>query len=120
MRSPFVHTTEKQITEYVEQVRQEHANSLDRLVGQVTDSASQDSLNYLKPRTHLVRGSARKEIPALAKHIEADLVVMGTVARTGIPGFIMGNTAESILNQVDCSVLAIKPPGFETPVTLEE
>jgi universal stress protein E len=45
-------------------------------------------------------------------------VVMGTVARTGVPGFIMGNTAETILSQIDCSVLAIKPPGFTTPVTL--
>lgn len=54
------------------------------------------------------------------KRIEADLVVMGTVARTGIPGFIMGNTAETVLNPIDCSVLAIKPPGFVTPVTLED
>ncbi len=46
-------------------------------------------------------------------------VVMGAVARTGIPGFIMGNTAETILNQIGCSVLAVKPPGFVTPVTLE-
>jgi len=44
---------------------------------------------------------------------------MGTVARTGIQGFIMGNTAENILNQLDCSVLAVKPPGFVTPVTLD-
>jgi nucleotide-binding universal stress UspA family protein len=55
----------------------------------------------------------------LSRQLEADLIVMGTVARTGIPGFIMGNTAEAILNQIDCSVLAIKPPGFVTPVTLE-
>jgi nucleotide-binding universal stress UspA family protein len=45
---------------------------------------------------------------------------MGTVARIGIPGFIMGNTAETILNHIDCSVLAVKPPGFATPVTLED
>jgi hypothetical protein len=32
----------------------------------------------------------------------------------------MGNTAESILNQLDCSVLAVKPQGFVTPVILEE
>lgn len=48
------------------------------------------------------------------------LVVMGTAARTGIPGFIMGNTAETILNRPDCSVLAVKPPGFVTPVTVED
>ena len=40
------------------------------------------------------------------------------VARTGVPGFIMGNTAEKILNQIDCSVLAIKPAVFKTPVKL--
>jgi len=32
----------------------------------------------------------------------------------------MGNTAETILNKLDCSVLAVKPPGFETPVILED
>ena len=75
-------------------------------------------MDYLKPQTHLVRGWARKEIPVLAKRIEAEVVVMGTVARTGVPGFIVGNTAESILNQIDCCVLALKPPGFVSPVTL--
>jgi universal stress protein E len=78
-----------------------------------------DLRDYLKPQTHLVKGWARKEIPIMAKRLEADLVVMGTVARTGIPGFAMGNTAETILSQLDCSVLAIKPPGFATRVTLE-
>ena len=77
-------------------------------------------LDYLKPLTHLLKGSARKEIPALAKRLPVDCIVMGTVARTGIRGFIMGNTAETILEQIDCSVLAIKPHGFVTPVTLDE
>ena len=44
---------------------------------------------------------------------------MGTVARTGVPGFIMGNTAETMLQQIDCWVLAVKPEGFLTPVTLD-
>ena len=41
-------------------------------------------------------------------------------ARIGIPGLIIGNTAESVLNQIECSVLAVKPPDLVTPVTLEE
>jgi nucleotide-binding universal stress UspA family protein len=49
-----------------------------------------------------------------------DLLVMGTVCRTGIAGFLIGNTAEEVLNQVDCSVLTVKPEGFETPVTLQD
>jgi nucleotide-binding universal stress UspA family protein len=77
-------------------------------------------LDYLQPLTHLLKGAARKEIPALAKRLAIDCIVMGTVARTGICGFIMGNTAETILEQIDCSVLAIKPPGFVTPVVLED
>jgi nucleotide-binding universal stress UspA family protein len=115
-----MHTPEDKIIAYVEEVRQQHAASLDGLMRDVTGKLGQDALDYLKPQTHLLKGWARKEIPVLAKQIEADLVVMGTVARTGVPGFIMGNTAETILEQIDCSVLAIKPPGFVTPVTLEE
>lgn len=42
--------------------------------------------------------------------------IMGTVGRTGIPGFLIGNTAETVLRQVACSVLAVKPTGFVTPV----
>ena len=45
---------------------------------------------------------------------------MGTVARTGIPGLLIGNTAETILQRVDCSVLAVKPDGFVSPVGLDE
>ncbi|MBL4574521.1 MAG: universal stress protein [Opitutaceae bacterium] len=120
MRSASMRTPEEKIIAYVEQERQHHAANLGVLMREGAAFAGQDALDYLKPRTHLVKGLARKEIPALAKKIEADLVVMGTVGRTGVPGFIVGNTAETILNQIDCSVLAIKPPGFVTLVTLED
>ncbi len=115
----FVHTPEEEVSAYIDQVRQHHEQRLNTLMQGVCDLLGPDAHDYLKPTTHLIKGAARKEIAALARTIEADLVVMGTVARTGIPGFIMGNTAETILNQIDCSVLAIKPPSFVTPVTLE-
>jgi nucleotide-binding universal stress UspA family protein len=121
MRGSFMQTPETDIISHLEQVRHHHTANLSALIAEVSSALGQDNaLDYLKPQTHLVKGWARQVIPGLAKHIKADLVVMGTVARTGIPGFIMGNTAETILNQLDCSVLAIKPAGFVTPVTLEE
>ena len=120
MYGPFMRTPEAQITAYVEQIRKQREAALDALVKQVTGHLGQDILANLKLHTHLIKGQSRKEIPALLKRLDPDLVVMGTVARTGVPGFIMGNTAEMILNQIDCSVLAIKPSGFVTPVTLEE
>ena len=120
MGGAFMRTPKAEIVAYVEQIRHRHETSLNELMRGVTGTLGKDAAEYIKPRTHLVKGSARKEIPVLAKQLAADVIVMGTVARTGIPGFIMGNTAETILNQIDCSVLAIKPPGFVTPVTLED
>ena len=120
MRGAFMDTPEEKILAYTEQVRQQRSASLNKLLQDVLGKSGEDFMDYIKPQVHLIKGWARKEIPALAKRIDADLVVMGTVARTGIHGFFMGNTAETILNQIDSSVLAIKPPGFETPVTMED
>ncbi len=75
-------------------------------------------LDSFHPKVHFLEGDAYEIIPRLAEEKNVDLVIMGTVARTGLPGFFMGNTAESILNQLNCSVLAIKPEGFVSPVRL--
>ncbi len=40
---------------------------------------------------------------------EINILVVGTVARTGIAGFIMGNTVVNIVQKVTCSLLAVKP-----------
>jgi len=85
--------------------------------GTSTDTNNADDLDL---HLHVVKGPAQFVVSELARELAVDLVVMGTVARTGIDGFFMGNTAESILGQLDCSVLTIKPPGFTSPVTLGE
>jgi len=65
---------------------------------------------------HLPKGDAAETIPRLVGKLGIDLLVMGTVCRTEIPGFIIGNTAERVLDTVDCSVLVVKPEGFVSPV----
>lgn len=55
-------------------------------------------------------------IPLLIEEKKFEILVMGTVGRSGIPGFIMGNTAENILQKVSCSLLALKPSDFVSPV----
>ncbi|QVL50381.1 MAG: universal stress protein [Thiocapsa sp.] len=119
LRGTVVSTPEAEVAAYVDQVRERHASYLAALLREITGILGEDALGFLKPKTHLLRGEARKKIPTLAGKLGADLVVMGTVGRGGIPGLLMGNTAEAILQQVDCSVLAIKPPGFVTAVELE-
>ena len=120
MRGAFLHRPDAEIIGYVEQVRRQHEQGLDDLLDEVVRSRDQDALQYLSPQRHLVKGQAQKVIPRLARSLDADLVVMGTVARTGVAGLFIGNTAEAILEQIECSVLAVKPEGFETPVSLED
>jgi len=120
MRGAFITKSEDEIVRYIEEVRQQGKHNLNALMDEIMGKLGQNALEYLKPQTHLLKGWPRIEIPKFAGEIKADIVIMGTVARTGISGFFMGNTAETILNKLDCSVLAIKPPGFETPVTLKD
>jgi len=65
---------------------------------------------------HLLKGDASTVIPQLVTKLGIDVLVMGTVCRTGIPGFVIGNTAERVLDAVDCSVFTVKPDGFVSPV----
>lgn len=104
----------------IEGERARRQAGMDALTRMLRDQIGAEAYNYLSLRVHLPRGTARKAIPALVKELKADLVVMGTVARTGIPGFIIGNTAEAILDQLQCSALAVKPVGFVSPITLSE
>lgn len=103
----------------VEIERKSHTTGMDALMRKLHKQIGNKSYEYLSPRVHLPKGSARKVIPGLVKDLKVDLLVMGTVVRTGIPGFIIGNTAETILDQLQCSVLAVKPPGFISPVELD-
>lgn len=80
-------------------------------------SIGAESFNYVSPQSHLIQGTPDRELPKLADSLDADLVVMGTLARSGVAGLLIGNTAESVLPQLRCSVLAIKPKGFISPVS---
>jgi nucleotide-binding universal stress UspA family protein len=91
---------------------------LENLVKTYGSKADKNVVDILKTQLHVIKGHARSVVPELARELKVDLVVMGTVARTGIDGFFIGNTAESILAQLDCSVLTVKPPGFISPVKL--
>jgi universal stress protein E len=57
----------------------------------------------------LRRGEPEDVIPAFVVAEGIDLLVMGSVARRGIPGFFIGNTAERVLPRLPCSVLVVKP-----------
>lgn len=67
---------------------------------------------------HVGKGAPLGTILEAVAHLDPDLLVLGT-ATEGIAGVLLGTTAERLLPRVDCSVLAIKPKGFVSPVTLD-
>lgn len=57
--------------------------------------------------TDVVAGVPHAEITRLAEEREADLIVLGSSARTGL-GRLLGSTAHSVLNHSPCDVLAVR------------
>ena len=56
----------------------------------------------------------------LAEHLQAGIVVLGTVGRTGISAAFLGNTAEQVIDHLRCDLLVIKPDQYQTPVELDD
>lgn len=67
-------------------------------------------------RIHVEEGMPEDVIPAVADRLNAEMVVLGTVGRTGLSAAIIGNTAEHVIDRLDCDVLAIKPEGYISPL----
>jgi universal stress protein E len=98
-----------------------------KLEVQVREEADRGMLKLLrdaglaagKLELELREGDPGYVIPEYAREKGIDLVVMGTVGRSGIPGLLVGNTAERVFGQIECSMLAVKPEGFVSPIPLE-
>jgi len=63
-------------------------------------------------QVHLREGAADLVINDLAREIDAGVIVLGTVARSGISGLFIGNTAESIMEHTQSDVVAVKQSDF--------
>ncbi len=109
LRSERTGMSKEEVDEIVAEIENKHGQWLQELL-------ERHDLDGIDFKVHLVKGDAGTVIPELVQEQQAEVVVMGTVARTGIAGFIVGNTAESILRNVDCSVLTVKPEGFVSPI----
>ncbi len=67
-------------------------------------------------KMEVVEGNPDTVVPEFVVKNEVDLLVIGTVGRSGMAGVLLGNTAERMLSHLHSSLLAIKPPGFVSPV----
>jgi len=104
------------------------ADAIDQIRERLRDSRARalDGLTAYYPvddkhlQVHLLPGNASEVVPEFVAKNQIDVVVMGTVGRVDLPGMFMGNTAEVILNRISCSVLAVKPHDFRSPIELGE
>jgi universal stress protein E len=92
VRTEYTAGVEKKLKEFCEPLRHE--------------------LEYLKAQMHVIDhpGSHGVAIGEFVRRQGADLVVLGTRGRTNLRDMIIGSTAERVVRDVPCSILAVRPP----------
>jgi universal stress protein E len=74
-------------------------------------------LDHCPPFELIIRkGSPDSELLLLVQQRAVDILFMGTRSRTGLGAMFIGNTAERLLPELNCSVIAIKPDGAMSTV----
>lgn len=92
---------------YNESVKKHHIDSTNELASE---------FNLTSEQCFIEEGLPEDVIPDVAKRLNSELVVIGTVGRTGLSAALVGNTAEHVIDSLDCDVLALKPDGYVSPL----
>ena len=81
--------------------RQQAQKQLDRLVTRARKSGA-------RVTPMLLDGVAAEQIVRAAKARRADVIVMGTHGRTGLPRLFLGSVAERVVGTAPCPVLTVR------------
>ncbi|MCR9294982.1 MAG: universal stress protein [bacterium] len=87
----FFHKQDAQIREHYE-----------RVIGELDGLA-------IRFEQHVLQGHPGKTIVAEAKHLEADLILMGAIGNSVIDRLILGSTSEFVASNAKCSVVVVRP-----------
>lgn len=93
----------------VRRLRRAATGRLDEYLGEIESGD-------VKVTPLIASGTPWQEINKAVKKLKADLVAMSTTGRSGIPGLLIGNTAEKVLSTCDANILTVKPEGFVSPI----
>ncbi|MFC3031244.1 universal stress protein UspE [Pseudoalteromonas fenneropenaei] len=94
-------------SQYTEAVKKHHQDSTYALA---------EKYGLSKEDCIVKEGLPEDVIPFVAKDNRTELVVIGSVGRTGLSAALIGNTAEHVIDNLDCDVLALKPDGYKSPL----
>lgn len=103
----FTRVSTEEIEVLLKNEEREYKKILDVLISEYTNSNIEQCLE---------KGIPKLLIPEYVNSNLIDVVVMGTIGRSGIPGFLIGNTSETVLQGINSSVITLKPADFLSPV----
>lgn len=75
-------------------------------------TALADALGVAQELRHSLTGEPSSEMSALARQIKANTLVVGSSYRQGLNRWLIGSTAEEILDMAPCDVMVVKPETF--------
>jgi nucleotide-binding universal stress UspA family protein len=101
------------VSKITPELQSQHRSDIEELV-------NKNGYTDLKVGIKILEGDATKVLPAYARDNSIALVILGMLSRTGITGFFIGNTAEKILDDLDSSVVTVKPKSFVSPITCKD
>lgn len=84
---------------YRQAVRERHREALDKLL-----------MKNVEPSTivHFEEGVPTSVLPQVVNETEIDLIVMGALSQSGIDNFLLGSTAEQVIDHLRCDILILK------------
>ena len=93
--------------EYNETMKKHHVKAM---------ATHAEKYHIAQAQTHVVEGLTENVIDELSTELDAELVILGTVGRTGLSAALIGNTAEHVIDRLNCDVMALKPEGYTSPL----
>ena len=79
------------------------------------DLVRRGALSGLEHQVVVRRGEVWRELEAIIRQENIDLVVVGTHGRHGLRQFVLGSVAEQIFRHADCLVLTVGPRAYAQP-----
>ena len=79
-------------------------------------SKTAQPLGISSARLHVVARHPTDAIMEVAKETGSRIVALGSISRSGVNRFLLGNTAEALIDRLHCDVLVVKPPEFRHKV----
>lgn len=107
------HVSSETIERLLEESKKVHKSILDRAIGNMELGEFEDGVQMLN-------GDPRKAIPQFCRDQSINVAVMCSASLNHPLQRLLGSTIESILDDLPCALLVVKPAGFVSPVASAE